>query len=556
MKTTCEFRFGFWDVTASGDASLAASENQSFADVDDVKNEDGIDVLDVATLEPGFGWPLDGSKSIMPDDPESYTWGWWSTQLSSAGGAFSSPPSLTTTFSGNHSSAGITLTFFGTLPLLVNIKWYDLSDSLLADETYAPDSFTYFCARQVEDYGKVVITVHSMQYEDRYLRVTRVLFGALVVLDAARVRSAKVTEEVDPSLLTLPISKLALSFYTADGSLDLLEPGGAYTLFQTNQEFVGYATVDGERRLMGKYYHRAADGADEAVTDIDGEDAFGVLDRAEFNGGIYVDEPLEDLLDALLTPEGIDFTADAAFTGVTLTGYLPICKKRAALQQVVFTVGALPLTVRREGLAFVPVPSAATAAITPTRKIKGHNVKQEDLITQVDVTAHQYTLETDCTQLSKSALAAGEHTITFGSPVSVTAASGATITEAHPNYCVVQVASGGDVILSGYRYTDATTVYTAKTDPLPAGAKNSVKSIDRVTLIDPGKAAGIASRLLAYYQNRYTDEGKILPGDEVTGEVAELSSLGGQSITGHIRRMVIDLSGGYISSIVIRGQKT
>lgn len=75
-------------------------------------------------------------------------------------------------------------------------------------------------------------------------------------------------------------------------------------------------------------------------------------------------------------------------------------------------------------------------------------------------------------------------------------------------------------------------------------AKASAKSVTSATLVDPGKAQDVARRLYDYYQLRYTDEGQILPGQEQAAERAEVSSLGGRTLTGYIQRVVTDLSGG------------
>ena len=158
MKTTCEFRFGFWDVTARADAHFAVSQNQDYARIEDINLGGGITLPDVATLEPGFGWPLDGSKEWLPDNAQTNPWGWWSTDLSGADLAFFNPPTLTVNFYdeyGNptpHSSAGITFTFVATIPKVVNIKWYGYQGELLADQDFTPDRFDYFCDYQVEDY--------------------------------------------------------------------------------------------------------------------------------------------------------------------------------------------------------------------------------------------------------------------------------------------------------------------------------------------------------------------------------------------------------------------
>ena len=553
MKTSCEFRFGFWDVTARADASFAVSQNQDYAVIEDINLEDGITFPAAVPLEPGFGWPLNGSKAWLPDNASAYTWGWWSTDLSGMDKAFANPPQLIVTFTENHSSAGITFGFYATLPGVINIKWYDLAGNLLADENFTPDAFEYFCDKQVEDYGKVIITVQSMKYAQRFLRVTSILFGVLEVIGDARVTSAKLTEEVSPVTLTLPINTLDLSFFTPNGRFALLDPQGAYKLFQWKQEIATYKTVDGVKTFLGLYYLQEATGTVDAVTQLSCVDIIGTLDTLEYKGGIYTAKPVGDLLGDILTPEGISFELDASFAGVTITGYLPICTKRAALQHIAFAIGAVADPTRAEVMRFYPAPTTSPIAITPARKILGHKITLEELVTQVDVTAHKYILGSELKELTKTTLEVGEHTITFSTPVSVTAVTGATLTTVHPNYCIVQVATAGEVILSGYAYTDATTVHTVKVDPLPAGAKSSAKSVSTATLVDPTKATAVAQRLYAYYQNRYTDEGQVLPGDEKAAEKATISSLGGKTITGHVQRVVTDLSGGCLETITLRG---
>lgn len=563
MKTSCEFRFGFWDVTARDDASFVPSQNQDYANITDINLEDGITFPAAATLEPGFGWPLNGSKVWLPDNAPAYTWGWWSTDLSGADAAFGNPPTLVVTFADDdgvptpHSSAGITLDFYATLPGTINIKWYGMLGQLLEDEDFTPDSFTYFCDKQVENYGKVVITVLSMKYAHRFLRVTGILFGVLEIIGDSRVITAKLTEEISPVALTVPINTLDISFFTPNDRLSLLDPQGAYQLFQWKQELQAYKMMDGVKTYLGPYYLREATGTVDAVTNIACVDIIGILDTVEYTGGIYSNVPLAELLDELLTIEEVAVEIDPAFAEVTISGYLPICSKRQALQHIAFAIGAVLDPTRIEKtLRLYPLPTTVSQTITPARKILGHKVTLEDLVTQVEVTAHDYLLSDELKEITKTTLAVGEHTITFSAPVSVTTVTGATIVTAHPNYCVVDVTTAGEVVLSGYAYLDATTVYTVKTSLIPAGGKKGVKAVSGATLVDPGKAAAVAGRLYAYYQDRYTDEGGVLPGGEIPAQRAALSSLGSKTITGNLQRVVTDLAGGCLETITMRGAGT
>lgn len=348
MKTSCEFHFGFWDVTAREDAAFKASDNQPWAKIEDMNREEGAAAKNVATLEPDFGWPLDGSKQIISDTPALDEWGWWSSSLSGANGRFSSPPTLTVTFTENHSSAGITFRFVATLPRSVDIKWYSLDGTLLTSRSFIPDKFEYFCDCQVENYGKVVITIPAMAAANRYLRCTFILFGVLEILDDARIRKAEICEETNLISLTLPINTLALSFFTPGGRFSLLNPSGAYRFFQWKQPINAYAVVDGKQRDMGVYYLQEASGFVDNLADLALVDIVGVLDTLDFDGGLYVNTPIRELLDAILGPEDVAYYLDPAFEGSTITGYLPICSKRTALQQTAFALGAIVDTTRGE----------------------------------------------------------------------------------------------------------------------------------------------------------------------------------------------------------------
>lgn len=556
MSTTCEFRFGFWDVTARADATFQVSDNQPWARIEDMNLEDGAVFPDVVTMEPGFGWPLTGTKAWFPAVPTAVTWGWWSEQLSRADGTFTNPPTLTVTFSENHSSAGITFRFVATLPKSVNIKWYSLTGVLLADRDFTPDRMEYFCDYQVENYGKVIVTIPAMSAAHRFLRCSFILFGVLEIIDGQWVQKAELCEEINPVGLALPIDTLALSFFTPGGRFSLLDPSGAYRLFQWKQQITAYSTVDGVQQPMGVYYLQEMTGLVDSLVDLQLVDIVGVLDTQTFDGGIYTAIPVRELLDAILGPEDVDYTLDPSFEGVTFTGYLPICSKREALQQIAFALGAVVDTTRGEVMRFYPMPTSTHHVIDPARKIVGHKVTLEELVTRVDVTAHAYRLNEEVRELTKTTLDVGRHRLTFTGPVKVSGVTGATLVECHPNYAVVNVAQAGEVILTGREYVDDTSIFTVQTEPLPAGAKSSIKAITGATLIDAAKAPAAARRVYTYYQLRYTDEGLLLPGMEQVGQWVELQSLGECTLAGPVERLTIDLARGCLEAITLRGAVT
>lgn len=559
MKTSCEFHFGFWDVTAKGDANFTASENQPFARIEDINTEDELfDPQNVATLESNFGWPLDGSKMLLPDDASSYVWGWWSRELSGEDLSFEAPLVLEAQFADDaevttvHGSAGITLIFYGSLPGLINIRWYGVEDVLLADENFTPDAMVYFCEKQVENYSKVVVTIPSMKESGRFLRVVSIIFGALVVIGESQAISASMVEEIDTAAMSLPINTLLLAFHNSDGKFALLDPRSAYTMFQWKQKIKAYKTLDSEKVYLGPYYLKKAEGTVDSVARLSCVDILGVLDTLEYKGGIYVNVPLEDLLSDILTPEGVDFKVDSSLATVTISGHLPIGSKKLALQQIAFAAGFIVDPTRSDGIRFYPVPSVVSETILPARKVVGHSVTLEELVTTVNITAHEFVLDTELKEISRSTRSVGLHEIKLDRPASVTAITGGVLELVHPNYCIVSVPAEGEVVLSGHEYQDVTTIHSVTASSIPAGAKAGVKSIGTATLVDPAKGPAVAQRVYDYYQLRYADEGQILPGFEYVGQRIAIDSINAKTLTGNIQRISTDITGGCLEVLTVK----
>lgn len=562
MKTSCSFRFGLLDVAARRDARFTATQNQPFARLEDVNDEDAFLWPKMLTLEPDFGWPLDGSVEFLPANPEEAPLGWWSVELCGADGCFAHMPVLSVQLRDMqggltaHSSTGVTFTFARTIAAKVQILWYDKEGALLADETFLPDALTYFCERQVDEYSRIEIRVPAMSQPRRFLRVTRLLFGSWEVLDEARICQASMQEEIDPSLLTLPISTLEVSLFTPDGRFSLLDPRGVYKLLQWKQEIEAQKTIDGQDIPLGSYYLQEAEGTVGAVTKLSCVDAIGILDAIEYDGNLYGAIPLRQLLDDILTPKYFDFELAPEFEDVTLTGYLPICTKREALWQIAFAIGALIYQNRSRILQIRPLPKVLSRDISSDRKLLGHTVTMESLVTQVEVLSHHYAISYvgGPRELQRVKLAAGDHKVTFGRPVIFGGISGGILLKAHVNYCMVRVNEETEVTLFGYEYADTTTAHTTKNDHLPAGAKAGTVRVTDATLLDATKAQAAAQRLYDFYQNRYTDEGGVLPGAESVGEMLAVHNPGERTMTGYVQRLATDLYDGCVQTMLLRGR--
>lgn len=562
MKTGCSFRFGFWDVNACADGVLSANAVQPFARVQDANREGEIAELpSVVTFERGFiGWPLDGSREVMPDNAEDLPWGWWSKQQCGLSCAFTSPPTLTVEFRNAagertaHSSVGITLVFAGALPAELTVKWFDIDGEEQVSRTFQPDGAIYFCDCAVENYAMLEITVTKMQWPYCFLRVTNIIFGAFEEFGDSETISAELTEEVSISGEMLPVSGLNLSFYTTGGRFALLNPSGQYKYFQYRQKIAAYQEIDGKTQKCGEYYLDTASAEVDAVAVLKCVDIIGILDGEEYKGGFYQGETLAEVLDEILSPLAVGFEVCDEPADVPICGWLDAGSVRSALQKLVFAVGGYASTAG-EGKLRILGKSEEREVIAPGRKVLGHKVTMNELITAVSVAGYSYKKKSSTEELWRGELNEGEHYIYFDEPGEVLSVTGAELIEKFDrlNGCRVSVSTAGEVTVNGYAWEVTERDYRVAVPGVPVGTREKIKKISGVKVLSGEMAQERAVALCEYYCRRYTDEGVILPCFLSAGAIVELQSLGGMSIAGQIERTVTDLSGGGLRTIKVVG---
>lgn len=538
-----QLNYGLFDVTAADDSTQTCDDVQPFADVTVINTPD-LDELPVepwATLETNQ-WILNGSKKAFPDAPKKENFGLWSLSMSDEDCNFETPVVLTCDFTEPHTTVGVTFIFREDSDEYANsvkVQYYDASGGLIAEYTCQPDRPNYFASGLVEDYHKIVCTFYGTSLPHRYLKLTEIKFGAVKIFDEDSVIEATILEEVDPTGGELTINTLEFTAYTTDFAL--LDPNGVYAALQQKQA-IG-AKINGEN--FGTFFLDEPESEDDDTTTFKCIDFVGVIDLTNFMGGIYMNKTVSSLIAEIMTSAGVldsEYQLDSTLANKTVSGYIPICTHREALQQVAFAIGAVVDCSRGKAIKIYPAPTATSGTITHDEKFDGHKVKFTSLITGVEVTAHKYTVSTDTSNAYEGELSVGTHTVTFGTPFGELAAAGAVILEKGVNYAVINVETAGTVTITGKQYDDSTSVVGAYAAEIPANAKPNIISCDEsATLVSAANAAEIAQRLYNYYQNRYEDEGEILLGSQKVGQIWTMNSLNGMDLNGVINSLEIDM---------------
>lgn len=539
--------YGLLDVTAADDATSSCTDIQQFSDIQAIHTPD----LDNLTVEPWATlelnqWLLDGSKKQWPQNPAAENFGLWSKQISDENGDFSEPVVLTIDFTDNHTSDGLTMYFRADsddYPASMRVEYYG-SDGMILDKTYSPDAPVYFAEGKAENYKRIVITFYSTNLPNRYIKLTEIKYGSIKIFDENSIISANIYEEVDRTGAQLSINTLEFMIYTED--FQLLDPTGIYEMLQQKQAISATLyTDDGKPIDMGTFFLEEPSSEDDDTTTLSCVDFLGVIDKTDFMGGIYANKNAGELLDEIMASaevEADEYELTDELRTKTVTGWIPICTHREALQQWAFAVGAVVDCSRGKKIRVYAPDSQVHGTITHDDKFIGHSVKLKALVTGVEVTTHKYAASLESTTAFEGVLPGGTHVVTFSEPHTGLSASGATIISSGENYAVVSVMNAGNVVITGNRYEDSTGIVGVYAAELPANAKPNVITVDaRATLVNADNAEAIAQRLYEYYQNRYEDEGEIILAGQRTGHLWRMNSLNNRDLLGSLNSLEIDL---------------
>ena len=81
---------------------------------------------------------------------------------------------------------------------------------------------------------------------------------------------------------------------------------------------------------------------------------------------------------------------DDAYKDTAVSGYLPICSKRAALQQLAFAIGAVVDTSYDRNLYINPIHTEESHRITDEDLFTKLSFSHSDVITGVRLTTHEW----------------------------------------------------------------------------------------------------------------------------------------------------------------------
>lgn len=472
------------DVAVGADigASVTTPEAESFSRTDRILKDDTAPAI--ATLEHN-SWGLTHDYKLRDNQRLAF----WSTQISTSGGAFSTYPQITIDFPDLITSTGVSIRFAPALMEycdVIEIAWY--RDSIeLYSSLYFPKSPLFAVDNPVENFNKITFVFLRTNQSLRRLKIESITIGVIREIDSTELTSLSAIHEIDPISSTAPSNVLDASIHSYDDIEYIFQrkqPVEAYD----GDELIGVYYIEKGKRVSGRDYR------------ISCQDTIGLLELMSQGGGIWFeDTPLTDILMAIFG-ETVDFEIDPAFKNSTLRGYIPAGTMRSALQQIAFALGAVVDTTGARAIKIFPLPAGDAHEISADKTYTGGSVDTANLVTEATVTAY-------------------------------------VIFDERPE--------SGDLFIehNGVKYRYYTDTKHAVNNDAPKGAPENKKKFDKMYLCNNSNAQTLANKIMAYYQRRNTYAFKHVLGGQVPAGRYEASLPWGGAVSGNIRKMTITMSG-------------
>lgn len=551
-RTYCIADMKFTDVTALSDAMVTTTDNQSIGDMEIFKAETNQAAYGTFELNQ---FVLDGNKSVLPDNPQDIAF--WNKNLSKDDCTFEINPKITITFTGNHTSAGITLYFADDYPTELKITWYTLAGSKLCTKVFAPNSVVYCCVNQVENYGKITIEFVRTRNPKSYIKLQYILYGRYISWKDDIIQTGKVLEELDETSATLSINTAELTIVDENNDFDIENEDGAWKSVQKTQKVNVTEYMNGKTVPMGTFFINEFSFSDN-IAAFKLIDSIGLMDQyIYYNGGIYINEPAGELLADIFTAAKITkYHISEEVAEIRLTGYLGIQTCRAALQMVCFACGAVADDSRSDTVNVYKPDRYVKYTITPDRKFYGGTeVTLDEYISGVAIECSKYVLEDETSEIYNGTLQKGQTRIELSEPyepTTVTASSGMLV-EVKTNYLVIDISTSGECIISGRKYASSNFTYQKNVNKIEAGETENQKKYGTCTLYNMEFLPELADRLLIYHKLRKMVDLEYLAELEQVGNWVNINSAISKTSTTLIESQTLDLSGGFIATATCRG---
>lgn len=499
--------------TDSGD--YTSTDKQEYVDLSELKQENNL-FPNYALCLPYYS--LIGTAINAPSTEEWEHIGYVSNSMSDENGDFDVSPVIERTLSANYSGKGITLTFNSTTEDYcnsINIKWYH-DATILADEDYTPDESTYFCEKEVVGFNKVVITLKSTNKPYRYAWLTNIEYGIIRKIKTDEAKKINVLTDISPISEELPIGTM---------TVELIPKGNIHYMFQKTQKI----KLLYNNELIGTYYIDEAKQTKANAYSIRLQDAIGILSQKKFAGGIYINEPLINIINDISILCNIEFEVAEEFLNATITGQIDNINCRDVVCQLCMSIGAVANCYGTTKVRIFKLNEISQRTIDVNSQFLGVKVAELNKATEVVLNVFDWqkdeTLTTLVNRTGTSAIS-GTYDYTSEEPYGdYVANSYVTINSSTANSInyTINITSGTQrAKIQGYKYLSNNYSISKKNPDVIVGDLENVMSVTNLKLVNAENCGDILNRVYDYYLHSRKITSKIVLGDNKIGDNVDI----------------------------------
>lgn len=501
-RTSAEVSLRVVDEEAKQDATMTMPDLHPLSSLAEI-HDDNYD----GGAAPTFEWNqwVSGAPLYYPGTEM----GAWSNGMTDMDGEFETNPVLTAVLPVSISTAGITLTFGGDCwPQETVTTWYS-GATVLATQTDAVAGYNHFIDLGVDNYNKVTVEFVGTTVPHRRVRILEIDFGQILIWSGSEIITASKLEEVNLTSTQLPLSTLDVKVHDTNEEFNMLNPQGIYQYLREKQRIYVNEIVNGVRVSMGRAYLETWDNESATIANFKAKCALWLFDGAQFaQAAMWSNTAATAVFSQIFTAAGwADYEIHDGIGAQTLSGYIQTGTVRQALQQACFALRA-SCRQERDGLVHIrrlPVSITDKPIEKSSKAADGQSIEQEALVNSVVVTA--YTFSAD---------------------------------------------ANGSVEVGGVKYDVTETSYTKESPGLTA-ATRAQEAVSGVYLISTANGQAVADWLYDDYQRRIKQSFKLILDDEEPGDNVDVDTMMGQRKVGVITKATIDLTGGFLGDVEVRG---
>lgn len=502
------------------------------------------------------GWPLDGTRKLLDDETRVPFWSGVTSgrasgylgagtlrklTLDSNSTALDALTRLELNFSEPRSISNLTFVFApGEGHWCSKMKVaLSLRGDIFWEQIVRPTGPRWVLNCTSESFDHLEIWLMETDQPGCYGKLNQLFLGQVLVFSREELKKVELINEADPSLDELTVDTMTVE--VRDTQKRNLAP-------RKDQRIELYR--DG--KLLASHIIESCSRQEENHYTFTCRSIIGQLEDT-FLGGMYDRVPLKTLLDQIL--QEIPYEVDEAFADATITGYLPVCTRRQALQQVAFTVGGLVSTWGIQGLRLRTISEDTTGSFRSDAVFRGGTVETISGVSRIEVVAHQYTPVSE-----RQTLIAGENLngreilLTFQEPHHSYEITGGTLLQQGVNHIVI--AASGEVTVTAGTYRHSTVRHSRICSQLAGVRRDQIRKVENVSLVHSKNVGKLLDRLSRIYSQQHKLTQAVVVDGQYAGQRISAEDPWGNPMEGCITQMHSSLTAaGHTADITVLGMR-